>query len=161
MARLDDEAKAALRRPELASDVLVGAAIAAEGARTEVLAEKLVGFADELKLAFASEADTTQLECQTRGLLDTDRPERLRPRDPFHWGIEFPEVFLRERPGFDAIVGNPPFVGGKKLTGALGTSYREYLIIWLAGGARGSADLVAYFFLRAYGLLRVDGNFGM
>ena len=35
------------------------------------------------------------------------------PVTPFHWEIEFPEVFDRENPGFDAIVGNPPFVGGK------------------------------------------------
>ena len=28
---------------------------------------------------------------------------------PFHWEIEFPEVFSRENGGFDAMVGNPPF----------------------------------------------------
>lgn len=26
-----------------------------------------------------------------------------------HWPLEFPGVFVRERPGFDAIVGNPPW----------------------------------------------------
>ena len=30
---------------------------------------------------------------------------------PFHWQIEFPEVFARDNGGFDAIVGNPPFAG--------------------------------------------------
>ena len=30
---------------------------------------------------------------------------------PFHWEIEFPEVFGRENAGFDCIVGNPPFAG--------------------------------------------------
>ena len=30
---------------------------------------------------------------------------------PFHWEVELPEVFDRNRPGFDAIVGNPPFGG--------------------------------------------------
>ena len=33
------------------------------------------------------------------------------PIPPFHWEIEFPEVFARENGGFDAIVGNPPFAG--------------------------------------------------
>ena len=28
---------------------------------------------------------------------------------PFHFPIAFPEVFLRQRPGFDVIVGNPPW----------------------------------------------------
>ena len=32
------------------------------------------------------------------------------PLAPFHWEVEFPEVFDRENPGFDAFVGNPPFL---------------------------------------------------
>ena len=32
---------------------------------------------------------------------------------PFHWGLEFPEVFLNGRSGFDGFVGNPPFQSGK------------------------------------------------
>jgi hypothetical protein len=35
--------------------------------------------------------------------------ERERPILPFHWELEFPEVFGQEIPGFDTIVGNPPF----------------------------------------------------
>lgn len=27
----------------------------------------------------------------------------------FHWRLAYPEVFLRERPGFDAMLGNPPW----------------------------------------------------
>ena len=27
----------------------------------------------------------------------------------FHWPLEFPNVFYRERPGFDVVVGNPPW----------------------------------------------------
>ena len=37
------------------------------------------------------------------------------PVTPFHWEIEYPEVFDRENPGFDGIVGNPPFAGGSKV----------------------------------------------
>ncbi len=80
-------------------------------------------------------------------------------RKPFHWAIEFPEVLRHD--GFDAIVGNPPFQGGQKITGALGTQYRDYLVRWIADGTRGSADLVAYFYLRAASLLRPDGDFGL
>ncbi|SCE46307.1 hypothetical protein GA0115245_13989 [Streptomyces sp. di188] len=46
------------------------------------------------------------------------------------------------------MVGNPPFVGGQKLTGALGQDYREYLVNRIGGGKRGSADLCSYFLLR-------------
>ena len=39
-------------------------------------------------------------------------PARSATRScPFHWEIEFPEVFEAGRAGFDAIVGNPPFAG--------------------------------------------------
>ena len=65
------------------------------------------------------------------------------------------------RGGFDAIVGNPPFHGGKKISGALGGKYRDFLVDWLAGGARGNADLVAYFYLRASLLLDPSGGFGL
>jgi len=51
--------------------------------------------------------------------LDTDARQRpwwkqfdeMRSRERFfHWELEFPEVFLdTERPGFDAVLGNPPW----------------------------------------------------
>jgi hypothetical protein len=79
---------------------------------------------------------------------------------PFHWELEFPEVFFRENPGFDAIVGNPPFMGGKRISTFNGNSYAEWLME-LHTGAEGSADLVAHFFRRAYMLLRAQGAFGL
>jgi hypothetical protein len=35
--------------------------------------------------------------------------ERLKAIPPFHFPVAFPEVFLRERSGFDLILGNPPW----------------------------------------------------
>ena len=52
------------------------------------------------------------------------------------------------RGGFNAIVSNPPFMGGQKLTGQLGEDLREYLIQDVGRGKRGSADLCSYFLLR-------------
>jgi len=65
-----------------------------------------------------------------------------------------------DRAGFDAFVCNPPFMGGQKITGNLGTAYRDYLVEHLAHGKRGSADLCAYFALRAASLLQDGGQFG-
>ncbi|RFU39434.1 hypothetical protein DZF91_22455 [Actinomadura logoneensis] len=78
---------------------------------------------------------------------------------PINWPVVFPEVFARG--GFDAIIGNPPYFGGQKLTGELGRPYREYLVQAIGGGARGSADLVAYFVLRAHALLNPSGQTGL
>ncbi|WP_218969590.1 hypothetical protein, partial [Streptomyces sp. JV178] len=59
-----------------------------------------------------------------------------------HWPLEFAEVFA-ERGGFDAVVGNPPFLGAKKISLAMGQGYRELLVDYISGGRRGNADLVA------------------
>lgn len=80
---------------------------------------------------------------------------------PFHWVLEFPEIFEGENPGFDALVGNPPFLGSQHMRAPLGNFYREYLVKVLGHGVRGKADLVAYFFLRAAGLVRRGGDFGL
>ncbi len=79
---------------------------------------------------------------------------------PFHWPLEFPEVFDGARAGFDAFVGNPPFLGGKRISTMLGDAYRD----WLAQrheGVSSNADLVAHFFRRAFSLLREGGSFGL
>jgi hypothetical protein len=81
-------------------------------------------------------------------------------RRPVHWPLVFPEVFSL-RGGFHAIVGNPPFLGGKKLTGAFGDAYRECMVEHLARGRRGNADLVAYFELRAHEFLNEFGQTGL
>ncbi|MFM9702114.1 Eco57I restriction-modification methylase domain-containing protein [Streptomyces galilaeus] len=92
--------------------------------------------------------------------LGAELPEGALERRPVHWPLVFPEVFSLQG-GFDAIVGNPPFLGGKKLTGSLGEAYREYMVDFIARGVRGVADLVAYFVLRAHGLLNGSGQTGL
>jgi len=79
---------------------------------------------------------------------------------PLHWMLKGPDVVL-ERQGFDAVVGNPPFLGGQKLRGAMGAEMRDWFVNVLAEGRRGSADLVAYFFLRAMSLLNESGALGL
>ena len=81
------------------------------------------------------------------------------PIRPFHWEVEFPEVFAGTAPGFDAIVGNPPFAGKNTITAASVKNYLPWLQT-LHEGAHGNADLVAHFFRRAFGLLRQGGVFG-
>ncbi|MBZ6205779.1 MULTISPECIES: BREX-1 system adenine-specific DNA-methyltransferase PglX [Streptomyces] len=78
---------------------------------------------------------------------------------PLHWILAVPDVM--ERGGFDAIIGNPPFLGGVKLSPAAGSNLREWLVNTLANGVKGKADLVAYFVLRALSLLNRHGNLGI
>jgi hypothetical protein len=78
---------------------------------------------------------------------------------PFHWEIEFPEVFGRENPGFDAFVGNPPFLGGTLIGSRLGLEYHDYIVEALSP-ATGLADLVAFFLRRSFDLVRQEGTCG-
>lgn len=83
------------------------------------------------------------------------RPVGGFERNPVQWVLRFPEVFQRlDRPGFDAVIGNPPYLGGQRITGALGPDYRNHLTCNIATGRRGSADLVVYFLVTAVRLSR-------
>ncbi|HEY8124156.1 MAG TPA: DNA methyltransferase [Methylocystis sp.] len=109
----------------------------------------------ESYLTGSLEAQMEKLEAAAAAL-----SEGAHPISPFHWQIEFPEVFARENSGFDAIVGNPPFAG--KNTTIAGN--RRNFLPWLQTlheGAHGNADLVAHFYRRAFGLLRDAGVFGL
>ncbi len=80
---------------------------------------------------------------------------------PFHWEIEFPEVFVRENGGFDAIVGNPPFLGGTWIsTGRLGDTYFAWIKEAFSDTGN-RADLVSYFFRQAFMLLSAYGSAGL
>ena len=102
--------------------------------------------------------------------LDGDIASLQNPLDPlrraekplasFHWEIEFPEVFDRAGPGFDAIIGNPPFSGKNAL---INSNHPGYLA-WLKTvhpQSHGNADLAAHFFRRGFSLLRGGGNMGL
>ncbi len=82
------------------------------------------------------------------------------PLEPFHWEIEFPEVFGRENPGFDAIIGNPPFAGKNTILNANVPGYMDWLK-QMHIESHGNSDLAAHFFRRAFTLLRNRGTLGL
>lgn len=71
----------------------------------------------------------------------------------FHWFLEFPDVFQKD--GFDCILGNPPFLGGQKLSGAYGNNYLEFIKYEFS--PIGAVDLVTYFFRRIFSLIKSHG----
>ncbi len=76
----------------------------------------------------------------------------------FHWPLAFPEVLASG--GFDVFLGNPPFMGGLKISSNFGPRYRHWLECAFEGFA-GTADLCAAFFRRAFSLLKPGGRLGM
>ncbi len=139
------------------ANLVIGSQLASHkrGADPHDIARK----AAQLSNLLTAEKVPDTLTDQAARWLATDQPTGAFTRDPHHWPLEFPEVF--EKGGFDAIIGNPPFLGGQKLTGSLGVAFREYLVNSIGRGVRGSADLIAYFVLRAHALLNPTGQTGL
>ncbi|VBT21719.1 Type I restriction-modification system methyltransferase subunit [Burkholderia pseudomallei] len=170
---LHAESELALENTRVIADLVVGAGMATAqggGLRSLNLLEvKLEEYLLDIGEAFKRTPTLQNVESVALRLLREKAESALATnadglaRRAFHWLVEFPEVMLRsDNPGFDAIVGNPPFAGGRKLKGLFGENYRQYLVEYIAGGRRGgNADLCAYFFLRAGNLLKPGGNFGL
>jgi methylase of polypeptide subunit release factors len=158
-ARLLDETAAELAPLRLVADALLGTAVAA--ARTRP-AERRSHFVllEHLVAEYEASGSPARLDALAAHI-DASLPKGREPRRPLHWPLAFPEVFADSaRPGFDAIVGNPPFLGGQRISGTLGSDYLAVLRTYDGRGVRGSADLAARFLLRADRLLTRDGQLG-
>ena len=132
-------------------DLVVSAFFAADNDRKRK--ERLESLAEDLA-AQRSQFDVARhqrLEAAVGGLRGGPHPVV-----PFHWEIEFPEVFDRDNPGLDAFVGNPPFAGKNTLAAGHAAGYPDWLKT-IHEESHGNADLVAHFFRRAFNLLRQGG----
>jgi hypothetical protein len=156
MAHLDDESRTLLKLPSLAADALIGSSLAYVGESTERAALLSVSVGNLLR----GNSDS-QREALTEIMrdLNSELPEGKKARRPFHWPLEFPEAFVSG--GFNAIVGNPPFMGNRLLTRTFGPNYKDYLSNNLTINRAAAVDVVVFFFLRAVSLLRSDGQFGL
>jgi hypothetical protein len=140
-----------LRDVILLGDVVVGAffSVDAPNARNAVR--------EGLLADLRSGNDGWQARLAPRAAAIRNGPRRLAP---FHWPLMFPEVFRRDNPGFDSIVGNPPYSGKNGIIDGNPAGYLDWLQT-IHAGAHGNADLVAHFFRRAFDLLRDGGTFGL
>ncbi len=153
-AHLLAEADAAVARVKRGCDLLIGVQ----------LIEGLTAAEREAWLA------ALLIEHTAKETLTSDKAQRAlaaaRKHNAFHWFLEFPEVFeggdalAAPRSGFHGFVGNPPFIGGRRIRETLGDDYREALYR-LYPGSSGNADYCAFFFLRAFGHLRPGGTLGL
>lgn len=158
---LHEQSQETVKPIEAMADLLVGVAMANTGAKGGGLDKELVKAVHLIIQDLENRhAIGEAIDNKARTLLDEGCPEHLKPRHPFHWAVEFPEVFQRENVGFDAIVGNPPFLGGKRISTVLGTQFNSYLAALHIDASR-NMDLCAHFFRRAFEMLRSKGNFGL
>jgi hypothetical protein len=144
-----DEAQQELQEVRLYGDLAIAAFFAGEKSK-----------ARETKRTELADAVTNGTAASRYGGWLEELREAEKPLVPFHWQIEFPEVFDRPRSGFDAIVGNPPFAGKNTLADGNPERYGD----WLKAShpeSHGNADLVAHFFRSGFDLLRKGGTLGL
>lgn len=160
MARMNADAQLSLEVSERIADAFIGEVFRTGGNGTaldtglstlSILAEQV---------ANGDQGSLNAIIHQASCMLSDNLPVGKAGRRPFHWPLEFPEVFVREKPGFDALVGNPPFLGGKRISSVMGASFNAYLA-GVHPGASKNTDLVAHFFRRAFNLLSQGGCFGL
>lgn len=160
MAHLDADAHRRLELPESIADAFIGEVLASGGNATAIEAATTML---TIQAGQAVAGDRNALDAivkRARETLSVDLPPGKPIRNPFHWPLEFPEVFARTASGFDALVGNPPFLGNRLWKGALGEKL-QWQCQMVLGASPGKIDLCVVFHRRAIDLLRPEGCYGM
>ncbi|MGK3982603.1 DNA methyltransferase [Sorangium sp. So ce136] len=181
--RLFEFSQQAIERVRVVADACVGAffteakdaAREKERKRRLALVETWLGrekrAQDETRTEKEREADLAAATA-AREELEALANEAREKLPPFHWWIEFPEVFFEQRPDplqggevtgavlMEGVVGNPPFGGKNNIIDGNPDGYIDWLKV-VSPGAHGNSDLSAHFFRRAASLLGENGAFGL
>lgn len=91
--------------------------------------------------------------------LNHDILKKYQGRNFLHWPLHFPEVFFRKNGGFDALIGNPPFIGGRRMRSTLGSEFLSWLNYRWPHASLNS-DFCIFFYLQSADLLRENGCLG-
>ena len=166
--RLHEELRAKLADLSIVADAVVGAALSTAGKSGSTMEQRLDSQMERIRTALDDERPEIErgaaldvLHGVSTGWLRTDLPDEEPvpwERQCLHWPLAFPEAFLREtQDGFDAMVGNPPYMGSTETSRALGVGFREHLVRTMTNNVRGKADLAAFFLRRLASLTRSIG----
>jgi hypothetical protein len=152
--RLHADAEAATAKVKAVADCLI--AFELRGLDGDAYEDQRTAEAEKVQLLMKRGADASpNAQTPTLNQLSAHAREQLRGRRPLHWAVEFPEVFARG--GFNAFVGNPPFLGGKRIGPTLGYDYANGLSVVFPDTSR-NVDLCGYFHLRSAVLLKQSGG---
>lgn len=160
MARIASEARQKLEPVELIADAVIGLALQSNG-NGRLLESLLDSLAFSVGEFLSGNTDLRDVLIEeTREALSVDLPDDKPVRKPFHWPLEFAEVFMSDNPGFNAILGNPPFLGNSSWKSCLGMLFQGMAKL-LLGEAPGKIDLSVIFHRRAFTLLCRYGCYGL
>ncbi len=112
-----------------------------------------------VQLAYMSDEDRLKAPEETQRKYEAAQ-RMATEKGFFHWYLEFPEVFIAlrgrdwaEDGGFDAMIGNPPYVRQESLA-----PFKPFLAANFAEFYHGAADLFVYFFGQGLRQLRQGGR---
>lgn len=160
MARLDAGARRKLGVSENIAHAFIGEVLASDGSAS-LLENGLASLSIQAGQAVDGDFESVQSIVQRAALtLASGLPIEKTTRRPFHWPLEFPEVFMIERSGFDAFVGNPPFLGNRLWKSSMGEKL-QWQCQMILGLPPGKIDLCVVFHRRAVDLVRQDGCYGL
>jgi len=145
---LHDEAETAITTVKASADLII--ALELQGLKGKAYEEARTREAEKVQWLIQQDANETSKDqvknAKQVSALASYAKEKLGGRPTFHWLLEYPEIF--ERGAFDAFVGNPPFMGGLRISEELGDDYNEYLMSVYELTSK-KADICACFFQRA------------
>jgi hypothetical protein len=158
MATLDADARKKLEAAEVIADALIGELLAADGYNVDARVAALAIDAD--RVVKGDPRATEDLAKHAAQDLAKDSPSGRR-RQTFHWPLEFPDVVLGDARGFDAIVGNPPWVSyAGRAAQPLADCVRRYYSNAYRSFAR-YRNLQGLFIERSGNFLRAGGRLGL
>ena len=160
MAHLDADARRRIEVPEGIADTFIGEVLASGGNATAIEGATTMLTIQAGQAVAGDRNALNAIVNRSRETLSVDLPPGKSIRHPFHWPLEFPEVFARTASGFDALIGNPPFLGNRLWKGALGEKL-QWQCQMVLGASPGKIDLCVVFHRRAVDLLSPDGCYGM
>lgn len=160
MERLDADARRKLEVAENIANAFIGEVLASDG-NVSALASGLAFLAVQAGEAVEGDTESTQSIATRAGItLASGLSIGMAARRPFHWPLEFPEVFMIGRPGFDAFVGNPPFLGNRLWKSSMGEKL-QWQCQMILGTSPGKIDLSIVFHRRVVDLLCPNGCYGL
>ena len=160
MVDLNADARRRLEVPECIANAFIGEVFTQDGNGTG-LENALASLTIQAGQAVNGDRDAlASMRRNSDAMLSIDLPVDKPARRPFHWPIEFPEVFSRHNRGFDAVVGNPPFLGNSAWKSIFGSQFQSYIAA-LLGSTPGKIDLSVVFHRHCSDLIRSAGCYGL
>ena len=113
---------------------------------------------------YAAKIGQNSLDFYAEGSAWQEASRAARDHSFFHWDLEFPDIFYgpdgrrKENPGFDAVLGNPPYVRQEMITNkdamqTLAFDLTDFKI-------PSKTDLSGYFYYNSLNILKVEGKLG-